>query len=83
MGLSGSKEGIELALQPPVVKAEELIAPRDMGLWRVQLQLLKHLDDCIEAGRVERLDGDGSLRNSPSIMMMKSRLLKRTCVPGT
>ena len=33
-----------------------------MGLRCVQLQLLKHLDDRVEAGGVERLDGDGSLR---------------------
>ena len=33
-----------------------------MGLWRVQLQLLKRLDDCVEAGRGERLDGGGSHR---------------------
>ena len=28
----------------------------------MQLQLLKHLSDCVKAGRVERLDDDGSLR---------------------
>jgi len=32
-----------------------------MGLWGMQLQLLKRLGDRIEAGEVERLDGGGSL----------------------
>ena len=31
-----------------------------MGLRCVQLQLLKRLDDCVEAGGVERSDGGGS-----------------------
>ena len=51
-----------MVLQPPVVKAEESVAPGDTGLRRVQLQLLKRLDDRVEAGGVERLDGGGSLR---------------------
>jgi len=50
-----------LALQPPIVEAEEPVAPRDMGLWWVQLQLLKCLDDRVKASGVERLDGGGSL----------------------
>jgi len=32
-----------------------------MGLQRVQLQLLEHLNDRVEANGVERLDGSGSL----------------------
>ena len=36
-----------------------------MGLRCVQLQLLKCLGDRIEAGGVERLDGDGNLRQLP------------------
>ena len=33
-----------------------------MGLRRVQLQLLKFIDDHVEADGVESLDGGGSLR---------------------
>ena len=35
LGWSGSKEGIELALQPLIVKAEELVAPGGVGVWCV------------------------------------------------
>ena len=59
---SGSQEGAELAFKPPIVEAEELVAPGGAGLRCVQLQLLKCLGDRVEAGGVERLDGGGSLR---------------------
>ena len=59
-GRSGSQEGAELALYPPIVEAEELVAPGGAGLRCVQLQLLKCLGDRVEAGGVERLDDDGS-----------------------
>ena len=41
---------------------EELVASGGVGLQGVQLQLLKHLGDCVEAGGVKRLDGGGSHR---------------------
>ena len=62
LGWLGSQEGAELALQPPVVKVEELVASGAAGLQCVQLQLLKCLGDCVEAGGVERSDGGGSHR---------------------
>ena len=48
-------------LLPPIIEAKELVTPEGIGLWCVQLQLLKCLSDHVEAGGVERLDGDGSL----------------------
>jgi hypothetical protein len=54
-----------------------------MGLRGVQLQLLEGLDDCVDAGGMKRLNGGGSRTNSPFVVMMKSRFLKRTCVVGT
>ena len=47
-------------LHSPILETEELVTSRGMGLLCVQLQLLKGLGDRIEAGGVERLDGDGS-----------------------
>ena len=47
-GWLGSQEDGELTFQPPVVKVEELAAPGGMGLWCVQLQLLKRLGNCVE-----------------------------------
>ena len=61
LGRSGSQEGGELALKPPIVDVEELVAPRGAGLRCVQLQFLKRLGDRVEAGEVERLDGVRSL----------------------
>ena len=61
LGRSGSQEGIELALWPPVIEAKELVAPMGAGLRCVQLQLLKRLGDRVEAGGVERLDGGRNL----------------------
>jgi len=60
-GWLGSQEGIELVLAPLIVEAKEPVAPRDMDLRHMQLQLLKHLDNHVEAGGVERLDNGGSL----------------------
>jgi len=59
-------EGSELVLKPLVVEVKELVALGVMGLWGMQLQLLKRLGDRIEAGGVERLDDGGSLRQ-PSL----------------
>ena len=39
-----------------------MVAPEGAGFRYVQLQLLKHLGDRVEASGVERLDGNGSLR---------------------
>ena len=50
-------------LWPPIIKAEELVTPGGLGLWCVQLQLLKRLCDRVEASGVERLDDGGNLRH--------------------
>ena len=49
----------------------------------MQLQLLKHFGDHVEAGGVERLAVVGACANSPSVVTMKSRFPKRTCALGT
>ena len=61
-GRSGSQEGIELALQPPIVEAKELVAPRDMGLRCAQLQLLEGFNGCVEYGGARKMDGARSSR---------------------
>ena len=33
---SGPKEGVELALEPPVVEVAELVAPGGLAPWRMQ-----------------------------------------------
>ena len=60
-----------------------MVAPGGVGLRCVQLQLLKHLGDRVEADGVERLDDDGSLHQLSPVVMMKSRFPKRTCMLGT
>ena len=49
-------------LQPLIIEAEELVAPEDMGLRCVQLQLLKGFDGCVKVGGARKLDGGRSPR---------------------
>jgi hypothetical protein len=48
-------------LQPPKVKVEELVTLRGTSLRSAQLQLLKSLDDCVEASGGRGLSGHDSL----------------------
>ena len=61
-GRLGSREGAELALEPPVVEVEELVASGGAGPRCMYPQLLKRLGDCVEADGGERLDGGVNFR---------------------
>jgi hypothetical protein len=67
--------------QLPKVKVEELVTFRGIGLRSTRLQLLESPDNRVETSGGRRM-GAGALTSSPSVVMMKSRLLKRTCTPG-
>ena len=65
-----------------MVKFEELVASGGMSLQGVQLQLVKCLSDCIEAGGVERSDGGGShcqlsLRCDDKVLVPKAHVHAR------
>jgi hypothetical protein len=72
----------ELALQSPEIEVEDLVALRSADPRSAQPQVLESLDDHVEANGRRRL-GAKALTSSPSVVMTKSRLPKRTCASRT
>ena len=63
--------------RPSVVEAEQLVVSRGVDLHCRQLQLLGHLDDCVEAGEEEGLCGSRrpnqlSLRRSDEVKVSET-----------